>query len=968
MVSFNCRSIRNKIVSAITYLEDNDIDLCMLQETWLNKGDGSIIQEIKDHGYNIYTQHRHRGNTGGGVAIISKPHLIVRRSQAKHKFKSFEYISCTIHTVDKKFRIINIYRMGYTKNCPFTYKVFLEEFSTLMELNATLPGELIVTGDFNFHIEKSNEDKDAYEFLELMDSLNLIQHVSGETHVNGGTLDLILSTSLNLIKDITIDGDRLASDHNPILFTVKCKLKQATDYIQVQNRNYKNMDIGKFKRDLLEAFNPKHFQNLNAEHVLTLYLKVIERTLDKHCPMKTTRCKKRPSSLWYNNKLLEIKRSKRTLERRYKKTKSDSAKAEYVDMKHRYNRAMAITRQNYYRDKLDESNKDMKSMYKTLNKIMGTEKELVFPTHKDPQSIANEMTEFYANKILNIRNNIATINKSLNDDKVTTSKVFAPQRPLQSFTIFKELTIEDTKTLIKDMNSKSSCLDPMPTWLVKDCLDELLPILTCIINKSMKVSTFPATLKHATITPTLKNPNEDAEVFNNYRPISNTAFVSKLLEKAALSQINKHINSENLHASTQSGYRKYHSCETATFKVVDDMKRAIEKGQIVALILLDLTAAFDTVDHTILLKRLQESYAISGEALEWIKSYLMKRTFSVKINNVFGIKQKMLYGVPQGSLLGPLLFILYTKDMIEIAAQYGLSIHMYADDTQLYIAFQPLTDNFPNQGVEDKIEKCLGEIKKWMSLNFLKLNPEKTDLIFIGRKNKLNAFHEPDISQDNTQLMSSKVVKTLGVLLDPTLSMDNEINHKCSSAYYHLRNIGRLKRCLDEPRRIMLVQSLILSKLDYCNSILANAPAYRIKKLQRVLNASVRFIYDVGKREHITPYMKKAHFLPVTYRIKFKLCLLVYKALNGIAPQYISDMMTFSTPKLRNDRDSLILELPSRKENTLYYQMCMYWNALPLNIRRSDSMACFKKNLKTLYFNNAFLSNDNENETDLDDS
>ena len=292
----------------------------------------------------------------------------------------------------------------------------------------------------------------------------------------------------------------------------------------------------------------------------------------------------------------------------------------------------------------------------------------------------------------------------------------------------------------------------------------------------------------------------------------------------------------------------------------------------------------------------------------------------------------MLFGVPQGSILGPILFILYTKDLSKIAAKYNIFIHIYADDTQLYISFKPADDK---NLVTERIESCLSDIKRWMQHNYLKLNPDKTNIIFMGSKKDLQAFSDLKISQDKQEINSSDVVRSLGVLLDNQLTMTQEINQKCSQAYYHLRNMGRIKRCLDEKRRIMLVQSLVLSKMDYCNSLLANVPEYLLKKLQRVMNAGVRFIYDVKKREHISPYLKRAHFLPIKYRIKFKLCLLVFKSMNGLVPSYISDMMDFHTPVLRNNRDALLLNIPAKKERTIYYQMCVSWNALPLDIRKS---------------------------------
>ena len=926
----------------------------MLQETWLNKGDASVIKEIKDQGYNLHTQRRLRGNNGGGVAILYKPNLIVRRCHAKIKFKSFEYITCTVHTADKTFRIINIYRMGYTKHCPFTYKLFLEEFAILMENNSSSPGELIITGDFNFHMEKPDEDKSANEFLELVGSFNLHQHIKEITHINGGTLDLILTEDPELVKNVKIINGRLNSDHHPIQFNIICNLKQTNDFISIEKRNYKNMNMECFKDDLAAVVDDELYKNLNSEDTVDLYTEAVLKVLNKHCPIKSIRCRKRPTSPWFSDKLAEMKRTKRKFERKFKKCKTEGAKADYDDIKHRYNCVMAITRNNYYRDKLDETSRDIKSMYKTLNKVLGSEEEMIYPTHMGEKSVANDMAAFFSTKIKKIRTEIERKNysydphdmKGIYDEQIDTN--IPNITPLSRFN---QMTCEDVKLLIKSMNSKFSSLDPIPTWLLKDCIDILAPIITHIINTSLQTSTFPKLLKHAIITPILKDRNGDTEVYNNYRPISNTAFIAKIVEKAALQQINNHIEIHALHATTQSGYRKFHSCETATLKVVNDIKTAIGKGEIVALILLDLSAAFDTIDHGILLSRLKKAYAITDNALEWIRSYLTKRSFSVRINNSDGDKHEMLFGVPQGSLLGPLLFILYTKDIEKIANKYGLSIHIYADDTQLYIGFESLTEK---NDTKTAIEKCLDDIKRWMSLNFLKLNSDKTDLIYIGKKSKLTSFSGLQITHENETLASSKIVKTLGVFLDANLTMEREINQKCSSAYFHLRNIGRVKRCLDESHRILLVQSLILSKLDYCNSVLANVPGYLIKKLQRVMNAGVRFIYDVRKREHITPYMMRAHFLPVKYRIKFKLCLIVFKSLNNLAPEYLSEMMIPHIPTLRNERDILLLKISPNKEKTIYYQMCVSWNSLPLYIRKAETIVIFKRELKKYYFNEAY--------------
>ena len=458
-------------------------------------------------------------------------------------------------------------------------------------------------------------------------------------------------------------------------------------------------------------------------------------------------------------------------------------------------------------------------MYKTLNRVLGHEEERCYPTNKKEETVANEMAQFFTGKVTKIRKNISENIQTLTEKPSTKNNVVYDDTSLQKYC---NLACKDVSDLIKDMNDKSCSLDPMPTWLLKICVKELLPILTRIINSSINEYSFPTILKHAAITPIIKDPNGDTEAYNNYRPISNTAFLSKLLEKSVLSQLNNHIEFNKLHADFQSAYRKFHSCETATVIVVNDIKEHLAEGKLAALQFLDLSAAFDTIDHDILLERLMESYGIKDKALKWLESYLMNRTFNVNINGINSNRQKLKYGVPQGSLLGPLLFILYTKELTSIAESHNISIHIYADDTQLYLAF----NSDIKSEAEENIDNCLRDIKIRMLKNFLILN---SDLIYFGTKATFSKFGDiPCIRHDDNLLLPSPTVKSLGVYLDQHLTMADEISKRCSATYYHLRNMGRIKRCLDTSHRILLVQSLILSKLDYCNAVLANVPKYMI--------------------------------------------------------------------------------------------------------------------------------------------
>ena len=311
----------------------------------------------------------------------------------------------------------------------------------------------------------------------------------------------------------------------------------------------------------------------------------------------------------------------------------------------------------------------------------------------------------------------------------------------------------------------------------------------------------------------------------------------------------------------------------------------MDGGRVTAVVLLDLSAAFDTIDHNILLKRLHDIFGVHGNALKWCQSYLKSRPQYVRINNSSSNPVIHDFSLPQGSVLGPLLFTIYIYPIHDIIVKYGLSYHIYADDTQLYFSFKP-SQQLADQGIE-RIELCIKEIRAWMQENFLKLNDEKTECALFGSYQQLSKVSIPHIKIGDSEIAPVNQVRNLGTIFDSSMSLVPHVSNIVrSSTSFHIRNIGKIRKYLNSHAAEQIIHSVVTSRLDMGNSLLFGLPQTQISRLQRIQNSAARVITLSRKSTHITPILRELHWLPVNYRIVYKLMLFVFKSMNGIAPAY----------------------------------------------------------------------------------
>lgn len=731
----------------------------------------------------------------------------------------------------------------------------------------------------------------------------------------------------------------MMSDHSLIVASFGVTDNRPTQNTSVQRRRWRSFDYESFVADLEQSrllTDPPS----DVTELFDCYDKTLAELLDKHAPLHTVRIKARPSAPWLDAECRNMRAATRRLEKRYRRRPSTESRAawqaQFREQRSLFQRKFVA----HWSTAIDNCGGDYKALWSTLRPLLR------------PDSItasrltADDHARYFAAKIDRIRASTA----AAPPPRIVDRFIAEPLSDLRP------ATVEEVAAILGRSAAKQCELDPIPTWLVKRAGAVLAPVITGMCNASFQQVKLPDRSKMAIVRPLLKKSTLDPNDPGSYRPISNLSFVSKVVEKVVDTRISEHVAKHQLLPVFQSAYRPFHSTETAMVCIMNDLIGVLDHGDIGALMLLDLSAAFDTVDHSILMETLRRRFGVRGHALDWLADYLKDRSQVVRARGDTSEESTLQFGVPQGSILGPRKFIEYAEDASLELLRHRLRYHLYADDMQGHKHGKPA--EVPT--IVAAMEHCVADVGAWCASKRLQLNADKTEILWFGSAANLRKM-PPDggsLRVGQSVVEPVTVVRDLGVLVDSELSMRQHISRTTQMCFYHLRRLRSLRDRLGHDVTARLVSALVLSRLDYCNAVLAGLPATTLAPLQRVLHAAARLVLRLKPRDHVTAALRDLHWLPIAQRIEYKLCLLVHKVSIGHAPQYLMDMLTAaadvpSKAALRVSRSGDYVVPRTRLrfgDRAFSVAAPRAWNRLPAELKLTRNTTTFKRLLKTYLF------------------
>lgn len=934
--SLNCQSLYAKYNELKIYIEeilDSQISfsaIC-LQETWL--GDDCDASLLQLPGYNFISKPK-SCSRHGGVAIYLRNELNFSILPTVSNSNTWDGIFLEIYT-NKKLILGNIYRPP-RENIE-NYTIFINEIEAILSTFETYEN-IVICGDFNIDLLKIHEKHMYNTYLEMFLSNSYIPKITLPTRITPHSKTLIDNIFVKLSNNFSTTTSGIVisniSDHLPCFTCLDyLKLEKKNDkFIRKQFYTAENLAnfINEISRNCnMNNFNKEHLTNPNTNY--DILHNIIKNSINNNIPYKFVKFNKykHKRTPWITLGIITSIKYRDKLYKSLKETENTSP-AYHIHKSNlqNYNKILKqnirLAKKLYYMNCFNKYKNDIKMTWKTIKGILNKRNQVKeYPEYftinqkelRDKKAIANEFNGYFINIGVNLARSVtAPVGKSFKD--YLTSPV------TRSFK-FKNTEVSDVIKVIDNLKNKSSCgTDGLSNKLLKLIKNEISNPLTLIINQSFSSGIFPDTLKNAKVIPLFKQ--NDSTLMQNYRPISLLPSISKVIERIIHNQLTTYFNDLSLFYKSQYGFRTGHSTELAALELINRNLEQMDNNNIPLNIYIDLSKAFDTLDHEILLYKLNY-YGLRDNELNLFKSYLTNRKQLVDFDGCKSEYLAISTGVPQGSILGPLLFIIYMNDFNTASSLFHPII--YADDSTLCTSL----DTFNSRAEEINTE--LVKVSNWLCLNKLSLNVTKTKAMTFCSKQK--HVVNPKIYIDNTEIDFVEHFNFLGILMDRNLSWNKHIDKISKKISKTIGIMSKMKNFLPSEVLLTIYNTLIIPHLTY-GLLCWKSKIHNIYKLQK---KAIRIIVKEKYNAHTTPIFKNLHLLKATDVCLLHELKLCYKLENNLLPHYFQNNLAVRQSQFHhhNLRSNSNYELPNIKHEfakmSVSYIIPATYNNAPLFIR-----------------------------------
>ena len=920
IAQLNVNSILKHIDEVKSLVKHNDIQLLALNET---KIDESIFNdEINILNYSLVRKDRTRH--GGGVAIYIHKSLHYE-ILSDESMSELEIIAIKIYLRKSKPIVFSTwYRPPSSKVEVFDlYEHFL---SFIDGLNC----DTILVGDTNCDLLSQPLTSMSKRYNELNDMYSFVQVNKTEptriTNVTSTLVDHIITNCPDNVKKHGVLHNGM-SDHS-ISYLIWYSKTSASPRLN-SFRSCKNLDAEKFRDDIQNQAWSELTDCETVDEAVEVWQKLLLNVVNKHMPMRTKRVRDRDSP-WMTSDIYKLMKKRDKLKKKACKLKDEKLMGEYRKLRNKVTAEIGKAKKRYYSDKLAEFN-NSKNTWKTLKSVIPSKKgdSSITINSGSVAETANHFNNFFAEVGSNLANKVPDIPLARENVK--------PIEDSFEFTAVNEIVVNDIIRSLR--NTKSVGLDDISIFVLKLCAREIAPSITYLINFSLKSGIFPKQWKLAKIIPIHKSGDKESP--SNYRPISILPCVSKILERIVQRQILAYLHKNNILSPAQSGFRPKHSTVTTLLKVTDDWLHAIDKKEYTGAVFVDLKKAFDTVDCDIIIKKLNR-IGINGMSSAWIKSYMSDRVCRTLVNNELSSESNITCGVPQGSLLGPLLFIIYLNDLVNCVK--SCQVQLYADDTVLYFSHPSI------HNVETALQADLEKVNDWMSQNKLTVNHQKTVCMLFGSKVMLSKQNVLSISLQDSPLKQVRQFKYLGLICDENLDWNIHIDNMLQKIGKMVGFMGRLRRSLNESVVNLLYKSLILPYFDYGDIVYGSTFKRHTDRLQKLQNRAGRIILRIKPMSHfsVAEMHNALNWNLLDKRRHDHSLIFMYKITNNLTPEYLRnefEAVTHSHSSRLGERFYLPKPRTEYLKKSFKYRCAKAYNELPVDIKSSSTLRAFRSKI-----------------------